>query len=105
MQPMRRMGFMLLAIMTGVIAGVGALLFRALIALVHNLSFSGKFSLVYDANLHTPASPWGPFVILIPVLGSFIVTLLITKFEPEAKGHGVPEVPKKAVDLFSEYRE
>lgn len=83
---------MLLAVMTGVIAGLGALFFRALIALVHNLSFLGKFSLVYDANQITPTSPWGVYVILVPVLGSFIVTLLITKFAPEAKGHGVPEV-------------
>lgn len=92
MNPMRRMGFLLLAVFTGIIAGLGALLFRALIALVHNLAFLGKLSFVYDANQHTPASPWGPLVILVPVLGAFIVTFLVTKFAPEVKGHGVPEV-------------
>lgn len=89
---MRRMGFMLLAVMTGVIAGLGAVLFRALIALVHNFSFFGAFGLAYDANQNTPVSAWGPLVILVPVVGALIVTFLVTKFAPEAKGHGVPEV-------------
>jgi CIC family chloride channel protein len=31
-------------------------------------------------------------VILIPVIGSVVVTILITNFAPEARGHGVPEV-------------
>ena len=92
MQPMQRMGFLFLAVLTGIIAGLGALLFRGLIALVHNLCFLGRFSFIYDANQHTPVSPWGAMVILVPVAGSVIVTFLITKFAPEAKGHGVPEV-------------
>ncbi len=91
-QPMRRMRLLLFAILTGIIAGLGALVFRVLIAWVHNGLFLGTFSLVYDANLHTPTSPWGPAVILVPVLGSVLVTFLVTKFAPEAKGHGVPEV-------------
>lgn len=91
-KPMQRMGFLVLAILTGVIAGLGALFFRALIALVHNLCFLGTFSSVYDANQNTPASPWGPAVILVPVFGALVVTFLVTKFAPEAKGHGVPEV-------------
>lgn len=82
----------LLAVLVGVVGGFGAVAFRGLIALVHNLSFLGKLSLVYEANLHTPASPWGPGVILVPVLGAAGVAFLVTKFAPEAKGHGVPEV-------------
>jgi chloride channel protein, CIC family len=89
---MRRTGFLILATLTGVIAGLGAVVFRALIAFVHNGLFYGRFSTVYDANLHTAPSTWGPFVILVPVLGSFGVTFLVTHFAPEAKGHGVPEV-------------
>ena len=92
MQPIRRAVLLFLAILTGIIAGLGALFFRGLIALVHNLSFFGKFSFVYDANQNTPASPWGIGIILIPVIGSVLVTFLVTKFAPEAKGHGVPEV-------------
>ena len=35
-----------------------------------NLLFLGFVSFAYDANVHTPPSPWGPFVILVPVLGA-----------------------------------
>jgi chloride channel protein, CIC family len=81
-----------LACVVGIVTGVGAVLFRDLIALIHNLLFLGQLSFHYDANLFTPPSPWGLFVILVPVLGGIGVTLLVTKFAPEAKGHGVPEV-------------
>ncbi|MGA2937706.1 MAG: chloride channel protein [Syntrophobacteraceae bacterium] len=82
----------LIAVLVGVIGGFGAVAFRALIAFFHNLLFLGKFSLVYEANIHTTPSPWGPFVILVPVLGAAGVSFLVTHFAPEAKGHGVPEV-------------
>jgi chloride channel protein, CIC family len=82
----------LVAVLVGVITGFGAVAFRALIAFIHNLLFLGQFSFFYDANTHTPASPWGIFVILVPVVGAVLVTLLVTKFAPEARGHGVPEV-------------
>ncbi len=92
MKPMRQAGFLLLCVLTGTIAGLGAVVFRALIALAHNALFYGRFSADYDANLHTAASPWGLLVVLVPVIGSFGVTFLVTHFAPEAKGHGVPEV-------------
>lgn len=74
------------------LTGIGALIFRSLIGLLHNLFFLGRLSPVYDAKLHTPPSPWGPFVILVPVLGAVGVSFLVKNFAPEAKGHGVPEV-------------
>ena len=67
-------------------------MFRDLIGLVHNLLFLGRASITYSSNAFTPSSPWGPFVILVPVLGAIIVTFLVEKFAPEARGHGVPEV-------------
>jgi CIC family chloride channel protein len=82
----------LFAVVVGVVAGFGAVLFRGLIALVHNALFLGQFSLQYDANTHTPASPWGALVILVPVVGAIGVAYLVKTFAPEAKGHGVPEV-------------
>jgi len=81
-----------LSILVGIVAGLGAIAFRALIGLLHNLLFLGKLSPAYDANIHTPPSPWGPFVILVPVVGALGVTFLVKNFAPEAKGHGVPEV-------------
>jgi chloride channel protein, CIC family len=81
-----------LSIVVGVVAGLGAIAFRALIGVLHNLLFLGKFSPTYDANIHTPPSPWGPFAILVPVVGALGVVFLVKNFAPEAKGHGVPEV-------------
>ncbi len=78
--------------MVGVVAGFGAVVFRALIGLIHNIGFLGLFSFNYDASVFTPPSPWGPLIVLVPVFGGIIVTFLITKFAPEARGHGVPEV-------------
>jgi CIC family chloride channel protein len=82
----------LLAVFVGLITGAGAVLFRALIGLIHNIAFLGSFAVNYDASLFTPPSPWGAFVILVPVLGGILVTFLITNFAPEARGHGAPEV-------------
>lgn len=81
-----------LALIVGAITGLGAVAFRALIGLVHNLLFLGRASIAYDSNLFTPASPWGPYVILVPVVGGIGVTFIVNTFAPEAKGHGVPEV-------------
>ena len=82
----------LLALGLGVITGLGAVLFRDLIGLVHNLLFAGQAAVHYNANIFTAPAPWGPLVILVPVLGAVLVTFLVTNFAPEAKGHGVPEV-------------
>lgn len=90
--PMSLPRLCLLALVVGVVTGVGAVAFRALIGFIHNLFFLGIFATQYDANRFTPESPWGPFVILVPVVGGIIVTFLVANFAPEARGHGVPEV-------------
>jgi chloride channel protein, CIC family len=82
----------LVAVVVGVITGFGAIFFRGLIALIHNIFYFGHFSVLYDANLYTPPSPWGIGIVLVPVIGGMGVVFLVTKFAPEARGHGVPEV-------------
>jgi CIC family chloride channel protein len=82
----------LLAIVVGIVTGFGAVAFRALIGLIHNIAFLGSFAIDYDASVFTPPSPWGALIILVPVVGGLIVTFLITNYAPEARGHGVPEV-------------
>ena len=82
----------LLALAVGIVAGLGAVVLRDLIGLFHNLLFFGSFSVVYDANAHTPPSPWGAWIVLVPVAGAVLVAFLVKNFAPEAKGHGVPEV-------------
>jgi chloride channel protein, CIC family len=82
----------LLALGLGVVTGIGAVLFRDLIGLIHNLFFTGQALIHYDANVFTAPAPWGVLVILVPMLGGIGVTFLVNNFAPEAKGHGVPEV-------------
>ena len=82
----------LLALLLGLVTGVGAVLFRDLINVLHNLFFAGTLSIHYNANEFTAPSRWGPFVILSPVVGAIVVTFVVANFAPEAKGHGVPEV-------------
>jgi CIC family chloride channel protein len=78
--------------LVGIVTGFGAVLFRDLIGLIHNLMFAGRLAWRYDANVFTAPAPWGAWVILIPVVGAAVVTFLVNTFAPEAKGHGVPEV-------------
>src|SRR5579863_762994 len=73
-----------LAFLVGIIGGLGAVVFRALIAFVHNLLFLGHISIFYDSSIFTPAPPWGAWVILVPVIGGLGVTFIVTKFAPEA---------------------
>jgi len=75
-----------LAVVVGLVSGFGAVVFRGLIALFHNLLFFGQFSLSYDTSLHTDPSSWGAGVILVPMLGAVVVAYLVKTFAPEAKG-------------------
>ena len=91
-RPLLLISLCLLALVVGIVTGLGAVVFRALIACVHNLLFLGHWSFYYDFSVFTPPSPWGPWVILVPVIGAVGVTFIVNNFAPEAKGHGVPEV-------------
>ncbi len=91
-RPMPLLYLCLLALTVGVVTGLGAVVFRGLIGLVHNVMFLGRLSFAYDSSVFTPTAPWGALVILVPVLGAVGVTFIVSNFAPEAKGHGVPEV-------------
>jgi CIC family chloride channel protein len=83
---------MVLALLTGAGAGVGAVAFRYMIEGVTYL-FSGHddYSAVGRAgNPLIGVGSW--FVILAPVVGGLIYGPLVSRFAPEARGHGVPEV-------------
>ncbi|MER0238297.1 chloride channel protein [Fulvimarina sp. MAC8] len=83
---------LVLALIVGVVAGLGAIVFKYLIAVIGNLAFYGVFSLELEPLEYGPPSVWGAGIILVPVIGGLIVVWLVRNFAPEAKGHGVPEV-------------
>ena len=81
-----------MAVAVGIVAGLGAVAFRKLIALFHNLFFYGRISTTFETLQHAAGSRWGIGIIAVPVVGALLVTFLVRRFAPEAKGHGVPEV-------------
>ena len=81
-----------MSFLIGIIAGFGAIVFRGMIGFVHNLSFNGELSFLFNGNNHAAPSIWGWGIIFVPVIGSVIVTWLTQTFAKEARGHGVPEV-------------
>lgn len=84
--------FSLIAVIVGIVTGLGAVLFYYLISFFHNLFFYGRLSLTLGGESLLEPSIWGPFVILVPVIGGLGVVWLTRTFAPEARGSGVPEV-------------
>jgi chloride channel protein, CIC family len=81
-----------LALVIGIMTGLGAVAFRALIGFVHNAFYNGRLSFIYDANIAEAPSRFGDWVFFSPVIGGLFVVYIVQRFAPEAKGHGVPEV-------------
>lgn len=76
----------------GTTVGLSVVGFIKLFALVHNLCFSGKLSFIYNETQHTALNSLGYIVILIPVIGSLIVTWIIQTFAMGQRGLSVPEI-------------
>ncbi len=73
-----------LAVVVGVIAGFGAVIFRWLINTFQSLFFGAGASYLGFLGQY--------YIILLPALGGLIVGVLVHFGAREAKGHGVPEV-------------
>ena len=82
----------ILAIIGGGLIGGVAVLFRALVAAIHNLFFFGRLNFYYDPNQHTAQGPLGPLIILSPVIGGIVVVFLLRSLPPERRGQGVSDV-------------
>ncbi len=93
--------WLLLGSIVGVISGLGAIIFQTLLVFVKD------FCIVHLMGLN-PISPGGEhqvsrfalgnynpwLIVLIPALGGLLAGLIISKFAPEAEGHGTDEAIK-----------
>jgi len=86
-------GLTALALLTGAGAGLGAVAFRYMILGFTEL-FTGHSQYGATGRTINPHLPglgiW--FVVAVPVVGGLIYGPLVSRFAPEARGHGVPEV-------------
>src|ERR1700761_5611070 len=88
-----RLGLVVMALIVGAGAGVGAAGFRELVFfftwLVTGHQQFGQQG--HASSLHLPwLGIW--FVLIVPVIGGLVYGPLIQRFAREARGHGVPEV-------------
>ncbi|WP_338602282.1 chloride channel protein [Saccharopolyspora sp. SCSIO 74807] len=89
----RTSGLVALAVVIGVGAGLGAIVFRWLVqSFTRVLSGTADYSVAGGvAHPWLPAlGPW--FVLFTPVIAGLVYGPLVQRFAPEARGHGVPEV-------------
>ena len=74
------------SILAGLVGGIGAIVFRVLIALVHSFFFGKVLGMIsYEAGSFNLG------YILLPVMGAFVVALMVRN-EEDLKGNGIPEV-------------
>ncbi len=78
--------------LTGLISGLAAAFLRYSINFIHDLLFYGQLSFHDHYNLDSTSQFPNWYIIIMPVIGSLIVSFLIKQFAPKAKGHGIPEV-------------
>jgi chloride channel protein, CIC family len=88
-----RGGLFIIAVLTGVGSGLGAVVFRYLIYFFTWLA-TGHVQFGQDGYTGSAHLPWLglAFFIVIPVIGGIVYGPLIYRYAREARGHGVPEV-------------
>ncbi len=82
---------LLLAVITGIAAGFGAILFYKMIQLVEHVMFHDPAGFFGLTNL-VMLQGWKRFLIipLVPAIGGLIVGFIVVKLFPSPKGEGVP---------------
>ena len=82
-----------LAIIVGIGSGLGAVAFRWLIFAFTWIA-TGREQFGQQGRVASLHLPWlgSWFLLVVPVVGGLLYGPLISRFAPEARGHGVPEV-------------
>lgn len=79
----------ILAILVGIVGGIGSWIFRLTIDIIYQIFF--VIPTKFIDNIGFSEISWLPFL-LSPILGGIIVGFFTTHVSQETKGHGVPEV-------------
>ncbi|MFW9779952.1 MAG: chloride channel protein [Candidatus Heimdallarchaeota archaeon] len=79
----------LLAILVGIVGGIGSWIFRLAIAFIFWLFFTIPMEILNSFGFFYFS--WLPFL-LAPIIGGLCVGFLTSRVSKETKGHGVPEV-------------
>lgn len=74
----------------GLLAGLAAVAFRALIDLIENVAFRGDFTTAAEEGTYI-VTTWGALVFLVPGVGGLLVGLIRWRF-PEIRRQGIAEV-------------
>lgn len=91
----RSFGFIkiiLLSIFLGIIASFAALIFKEIISFIQNLIFVQDVNFTLELDEHIPILPLSVLIVFTPAVFGMFVVWITSKYAPEAKGHGVPEV-------------
>lgn len=83
-----------IAVLLGVAAALIAELLVALIAIITNAVFFGRFSLEYAAPAGNALGAW---VVVIPVFGGVLVGLMARWGSRAIRGHGIPEAMEQVL--------
>lgn len=86
----------LLAIVLGLAVALVAIVLMALIGLITNLAFYGRFSIEMSAPAGAVAQ-LGLWVIPIPIVGALVVGLMARYGSSAIRGHGIPEAMEKVL--------
>jgi H+/Cl- antiporter ClcA/CBS domain-containing protein len=89
-----------LAAVVGLVGGLAAWALVHLIALLTNLALFGRVDTELPSFAHLAR---GPALILVPVAGGLIVSLL-ARWSPEIRGHGIPEAMEAVLTNQSRIR-
>lgn len=88
-----------IAILIACAAGLVARILTALIGLITNIAFYGRFSFAFTS----PAgNHLGPYVVAVPVVGGLIVGVIARYGSAAIRGHGIPEAMEQI--LFGDSR-
>jgi hypothetical protein len=90
-QPRRLLLLSFCALVCGGLGAVASWALLHMIALITNISFYQRLSLDHHASPKDSALASTPWVLLVPVVGSFLVGLMARYGTDKIRGHGIPE--------------